>query len=139
MGIGLKGNSALLFGIKLEKTADKTTRALRRVNEQAAKEMAEVASEMAPELTGELSLDVSVVRQTETSRRSSYTVGHLNPPRYAVYMHEGVYNLGPYSREKQAKSRHRVGRKYIERAAHYIIHDWDLYGKARKAIRENHK
>lgn len=139
MGIGLKNDGALLFGIKLEKTAARTTRALRRVNEQAAKEMAEVASEMAPELTGELSLDVSIIREVDTRRRSSYTVGHINPPRYAVYMHEGTYNLGPYSREKQARGRHKVGRKYIERAAHHIIHDWDLYGKARRALRENHK
>ena len=59
------------------------------------------------------------VRSSKTS--ASYEVfvsggGRINI--YAPLMHEGVYNLGPKSRAKQARNPNRtIGRKYLDRAA----------------------
>lgn len=47
----------------------------------------------------------------EPDDTGNWTVGD-----YAGQMHEGVYNLGPLSLEKQQQNGHIVGRKFLERA-----------------------
>lgn len=65
-------------------------------------------------------LQASLERKIE--KKPKEIVGHVfipaNSPAspYALYMHEGVYNLGVNSLDKQSKVKVKVGRKYLERA-----------------------
>lgn len=125
------------FDIRLEKIAQRSTRQLRRVHQQGADKMAETASAMTPYKTGELEDSVAVVQTKEVGNRITRTVVVEAP--HAVYMHEGIYNLGPGSESKNQSSEHSVGRKFMERAAAWLIRDWKFYEKARAAIRPGMK
>lgn len=52
------------------------------------------------------------------------SVNGVNVSDYAIHMHEGVYNLGPGSRAKDAGTG-TVGRKYLERAVEDEVEDFE--------------
>lgn len=97
------------------------------------------AQEMAPYKEGTLEGSIGVIETKEEGNRITRTVGHVDQPHYAVYMHEGIYNLGPGSQAKNAAGEHMVGRKYIERAAQWLIREWGFYERAKAAIKEGKK
>lgn len=131
MGLKVKNESSV--GLGLLKYGDRTTRALRHVQEKGAKEIAQVADEMAPYKTGELVDSIEIFTEKE-GRRTSKIVRVQAP--HAAKMHESHYNLGPGSLEKQESSRFVVGRKYLERAAKYVLYEGGLLDRARQAMRK---
>lgn len=133
MGIRITRGAGL--DLRLEKTADRSTRALRRVHADGAKKLAETARAMAPVLKGDLEGSIEVQTTVEVGNRKTLTV-KTEGVAHAIYMHENIYNLGPRSLEKDATSAHRVGRKYMERAAAWLINDWGFYTKAREAVKK---
>lgn len=108
-------------GLTLEKYAERSTRQLRRVHQQAADRIAEVAAEMAPRLTGDLEDSIEVMNARGQGGRTIFSVSYSAP--YGIYMHEGVYNLGPLSAEKDAMGEFRVGRKFLERASDQVLYN----------------
>jgi len=132
MGVRIKNSGAL--GVQLLKTADKSTRALRRVQLQGAHEIAEIAGEMAPYKKGDLEDSFVVEKMMGMKNRTTYTVKSVGLP-YAVRMHESVYNLGPGSVEKSESGRFVVGRKFLTRAVDYVVHDLKFMERARRAVR----
>lgn len=134
MGVRIRRRNTI--GVKLEKHAQKTTRALRRVQADAANEVAQVASEMAPFKTGDLESSMEVVREVGARGRVAYVVRPSPAIPYATRMHEEVYNLGPGSVEKSETSRFPVGRKYLSRAIDYIVGEWGLMRRAKEAVRK---
>lgn len=135
--MGIRISKGADLDIWLEKVADRSTRQLRRVHQEGAEQLAEVAAEMAPYKIGELegSIGVEEVKQNgnRVDRRVSVKADH------AIYMHEGIYDLGPGSVAKQQSTSFRVGRKFMERAAQWLIRDWRFYEKARAAVRKGKK
>ncbi len=136
MGLKIKRGAGL--DLRLEKTAERSTRALRRVHTEGAKKMAETARQMAPVLSGDLEGSIRVEATVEVGNRKTLTV-KTEGVDYAIYAHENVYNLGPLSRIKNENSPHPVGRKFMERAASWLITDWEFYRKARDAVKEGKK
>ena len=134
--MGIKLVRGADFDIRLERIAEKSTRALRRVNKEGAEAFADTAKQMAPYKSGTLEEDIGVIETKEVGNTITRTIGHINPPKYAIYMHEGLYSLGRGSRAKQAASQFTVGRKYIERAAQWLIQDWHFYEKCKAALRK---
>lgn len=69
---------------------------------------------------GNLTNDVSfqVIPYKQSAAVAIYIPTNAPSSKYAIWTHEGDYNLGPNSRAKQAKSEAGivVGRKYITRA-----------------------
>lgn len=108
-------------GLTLEKYAERSTRQLRRVHQQAADRIAEVAAEMAPRLIGDLEDSIEVMNARGQGGRTIFSVSYSAP--YGIYMHEGVYNLGPLSAEKDAAGEFRVGRKFLERASDQVLYN----------------
>ena len=51
--------------------------------------------------------------------------------KYAGYMHEFFYNLGPKSEQKQSSQSEIVGRKYLERSVNENVPQLSMYIKAR--------
>ena len=123
--------------IRLEKIAERSTRELRRVHSNGAQRMAETATQMAPFKSGELEGSINVLETKEVGNRKTFTVEATAP--HAHYMHEGLYNLGPGSQAKDDVSPFPVGRKFMERAAAWLIRDWRFYDKARAAVRKGKK
>jgi len=136
MGAKIKRGAGL--DLRLEKTAEKSTRALRNVTRDGAYELAETARQMAPVLSGDLEGSIQVTETIESGNRKDFTVGTEGVP-YAIFMHEQIYELGPASQAKDNTSPHRVGRKYMERAVSWLIRDWGFYQKARAAVRKGNK
>ncbi|MDX5412909.1 MAG: HK97 gp10 family phage protein [Rhodobacterales bacterium] len=132
MGIRITRGADL--DIRLEKIAERSTRQLRRVHAEGSEKLAEVAAAMAPFKTGELEDSIMVIDTKERGNRIDRTVTVEAP--HAIYMHEGFYNLGPGSQAKNDSSEHAVGRKFMERAAAWLIRDWKFYEKARAAVRK---
>jgi len=132
MGIKIKSTEGV--GVGLLKYGAKTTRAQRRVQAQGAEEIAQVAQEMAPYKTGQLEESVSIGTELD-GRRVVKTVNFTGLP-YAFKMHESFYNLGPGSLQKSQTSRFMVGRKFLERAAHYVMYEGGLLQRAREAMRK---
>lgn len=122
MGIRIKNNGAQGLKIKFERIAEKSTRAAREGQRILAEETADIARQMAPELTGELERGIQIKRRRETPGASTLEVGVYNVD-HAVYMHEGVYELGPISEVKNATSPYKVGRKFLSRALGYVKRD----------------
>lgn len=135
MGIRITRGADL--DIWLEKVADRSTRQLRRVHKEGSELLAEVAAEMSPYKTGELEGSVEVEEMKQYGNRVDRRVTVEAP--HAIYMHEGIYDLGPGSLAKQETSRFRVGRKFMERATQWLIRDWRFYEKARAAVRKGKK
>lgn len=85
-----------------------------------AQKIEEEAVKRAPIDTGDLqrSITHSVEPGTFDSKVKGAVFIPANSPAsaYAMYMHEGIYNLGAASAAKQASSSVMVGRKYLERA-----------------------
>lgn len=135
MGIRITHGAGL--DIRLEKIAEKSSRELRRVHREGAYAMAETASEMAPFKTGELEGSIDVLETVETGNRKTFTVQAEAP--HAIYMEEGIYELGPGSKEKDARSQHRVGRKFMERSVQWLHMDWDFGRKLRNAVKRGKK
>jgi hypothetical protein len=131
--MGLKYRSTGGFGVSLIKYAERSTRQLRRVHRNTAERVAEVAAEMAPELTGDLADSMEIMNSRGEMGRVIYTVTYSAP--YGIYMHEGVYNLGPISAQKDADGEFRVGRKFMERAAAHVVHTEGFAKQAYKAVR----
>jgi len=136
MGIRITRGAGL--DIRLEKIAEKSTRQLRRVHRDGAYKMAEVARQMAPVLKGDLEGSIKVQETKESGNRKVFTVV-TQGVKYAVYMHENIYDLGPLSQAKNEAGRFTVGRKYIERSAQWLIRDWKFYEKAKNAVRTGKK
>tara|TARA_R110000851_G_scaffold59347_11_gene137424 strand:- start:13140 stop:13550 length:411 start_codon:yes stop_codon:yes gene_type:complete len=136
MGIRITRGAGL--DIRLEKIAQKTTRQLRRVHRDGAYKMAEVAQQMAPVLSGDLEMSIHVQETVESGQRKVFTVVADGTP-YAIYMHENVYELGTLSALKDQSGQFRVGRKFIDRSAQWLIRDWKFYEKARNAVKTGKK
>lgn len=136
--MGIKLTKGADFDFWLEKTGEDTSRAVRRIHADAADEMAQVASEMAPFKTGDLEGSIEVTEVKQYGNRVDRVVGTNGVP-YAVYMHEGFYELGPGSQAKQETSRFPVGRKFMDRAADYLINEWGLYRRLRDAVKRGLK
>lgn len=132
--MGIKISRGADLDIRLEKIAERSTRALRDVHRKGAHAMRDTAEEMVPFKTGELEGSVDVVETIETGNRKTFTV--VAEASHAIYMHDGVYDLGKGSLEKQKSSRFTVGRKYMERAVAWLIRDWGLMEKSRAAVKQ---
>ena len=65
-------------------------------------------------LTADIAMDV--VRNEKSLSAVLYIPSNAPSSQYAIRMHEGQYNLGENSREKQHKVNVIVGRKFITRA-----------------------
>ncbi len=136
--MGIRITRGAGFDIRLEKIAEKTTRQLRRVHRDGAYAMAETAKQMAPVLEGDLEGSIKVQETIEVGQRKTFTVITEGVP-YAVYMHENVYELGPLSRAKNEAGQHQVGRKFMDRAAVWLVREWGFMRKARAAVKEGKK
>lgn len=138
MGIRITRGAGL--DIRLEKIAERSTRQLRRVHADGAEKLRETAEAMAPYKTGNLEESIFIQSTKETGNRITRTIV-LDDARapYGIYMHEGIYDLGPGSEAKNNASEHTVGRKFMERAAVWLIREWKFYEKARAAIRAGMK
>lgn len=136
--MGIRITRGAGFDIRLEKIAEKTTRQLRRVHRDGAYAMAETARQMAPVLEGDLEGSIKVQETVEVGQRKTFTVVTEGVP-YAIYMHENVYDLGPLSRAKDEAGQHRVGRKFMDRAAVWLVREWGFMRKARAAVKEGKK
>lgn len=136
--MGIKITRGAGLDIRLDKIAAKTTRQLRRVHRDGAYAMAETARQMAPVLEGNLEGSIKVQETIEVGQRKTFTVVTEGVP-YAIYMHENIYDLGPRSTMKNESGEHRVGRKYMERAAVWLIREWGFMRKARAAVKEGKK
>ncbi len=134
MGMKIKNRGAM--GVGLAKYAQRSTRALRRVQAEAAEELANAASEMAPFKTGDLESSMEVLREKGGGGRVTYVIRPSPDIPYATRMHEEIYELGPGSIEKSESSRFPVGRKYLSRAVDYIVNDWGLMRRAKEAMRK---
>ena len=112
---------------------------------QAAEEIAQGAIKRAPVDTGNLEESIYAQRISATAHRvvvdpetSGTRHGKTHESDYAAQMHEGNYNLGEKSLQKQRGQRERVGRQYLRRAFDYTKRDLDKRIKARlKAIAES--
>lgn len=129
--------------IRLEKTAERSTRALRRVHEMGADKLKEAADAMAPHKSGKLDTRAIKVKTRKSGRRVVREVvldGRVAP--YGRYMNDGAdagfvdYELGPGSKAKPGLGPgYEVGRKFMQRAKIWIEREWDIYGKANDAVR----
>jgi hypothetical protein len=84
-----------------------------------AKDIAlEEAVKRAPIDEGNLQHSLQAKTEIEPGKVEAVVFIPANSPAadYALHMHEGVYNLGPVSQQKQASQGEMVGRKYLERA-----------------------
>jgi len=135
--MGIKIIKGADFDIQLVKIAERSTRQLRRVHRDGAHKMAEVAQDMAPYKKGELEDSISVEEVEGVFNRKEFHVTVDAP--HAVYMHEGVYSLGPGSEAKDGASPYKVGRKFMDRAADWLVQDWGLYKRLRSELRKAKK
>lgn len=125
MGVKVRGLERTVS--ELRQTGDYTTRASRRQIRIEAERIRQRAEENAPVLTGALesSLVAEAHRDDRNRLRMTVTFSARSADTgfdYGVYMHEGFYNLGPASLEKQASNPGRVvGRKFLERAYEDLI------------------
>ena len=133
MGIRVKNNSVQRARVSLKNAARRKTAALDRVHLEAANVLADTAKEMTPFKLGRLEGSIDVTKQNRGSGKTYVVGAHA---KHAIYMHEGVYDLGEGSVDKAARSRFPVGRKYLSRALDYLIDDWGLYRRAKAAIRK---
>ena len=126
MGIEIQGVSEV--NALLRRTADRTSkRQLVRLR-KGVEDVTRKAKEFAPVDDGYLEGAITAVatRLNTFNHRYEFMVGVdkalLGPGKsiygfdYDVEMHEGVYNLGPLSQQKQQVSGKRVGPKYLARA-----------------------
>ena len=104
---------------KLRNYRQRLTEAVKEGIEEGAQIIAEEAKDLVPVLTQNLedSIDWAVNKETE----DEYEVviffdGRRNGFNYGEWIHEGVYNLGKESLEKQARVGKVVGRKFLSRA-----------------------
>ena len=132
MGIRITRGAGL--DIRLEKKAAASTRQLRRIHRDGAYAMRDTAREMAPFKTGELEGSIDVLETREVGNRKTFTV--RAEARHAIYMHEGIYDLGPGSLAKDRSSQHKVGRKFMERAAVWLQREWRFGERARAAVKK---
>lgn len=137
MGLRVEGTRDL--AIKLERDAEKSSRALRRLQQQAAEQIEQTAKQMAPVDTG--NLESAVTRATDYNKvvREDYVFVDESQAPYAIYMHESVYELGPKSAQKQANYPFPVGRKFLDRAVEYVMQTMGYFEKARDAVERNLK
>lgn len=134
--MGIRVKRAGQIGLKLEKSADRSTRQLRRLHRQASLEVAETAQLMAPRKTGRLESGIFIEESYE-GRRKVFRIKVDPSIPYAVKMHESTYNLGPGSLAKQEGGIFRVGRKYIERAAQHVLKTGRYVERAREIVRNS--
>lgn len=133
MGIRIKNGGAQRLSVRLEKMAVASTRQLRRVHRDGAYLMQGVAQEMAPFKKGALEGSIEVVESRDGASRKVFEI-QTSGVRYAGYIHEGVYDLGPGSLAKQSGGRFKVGRKFLSRALDWLRRDWDIIGRSRRAV-----
>lgn len=112
-------------------------RIVRTINDQLeieAREIMRIAKEMAPREFGaiEEAIKIESARQRrqwivyvdEATRRKgppNTRKGRGTVGEYLAYVHDGTYQLGEESREKQRTTRFRVGPKFMERALQSAI------------------
>lgn len=98
-----------------------SSRALRRLQNEAAQEIAEVAREGAPVDTGNLEGAIYAQANYDEGSRVDYIIVDESAAPYAIYMHEGQYSLGPKSQAKDGSGRIAVGPKFLSRAVQYVM------------------
>lgn len=135
--MGIRITKGADLDVRLEKIADRSTRALRKVHRDSAYALKDTVEEMVPFKTGELEGSVDVVETRERGNWKDFTVEASSD--HAIYMHEGIYDLGPGSVEKQQNSKHRVGRKFMERGVQWLHQDWGFREKLVKAMKGSKK
>jgi hypothetical protein len=135
MGIKLSSNWKNVSA-RFENIADKTTRGASQIMEEHAHIAARRAADYAPSDEGNLADAIEVVNKRDgVNGRNTFYV-QIDPAHtgtrtrdgvgdYAMYMHEGVYDLGENSRLKDLSiggsgggigKGGRVGRKFLQRA-----------------------
>lgn len=128
MGLIVKNLKAIKARLSRSETKvmDGSLRALRAMGELVARE----ARLNAPVDTGELEEAITTIEERTRNSRGQFgqvtiRVGvdvsklKLEDHKgydYSIPMHEGTYDLGPLSLEKQTTQTNEVGRKYLERA-----------------------
>lgn len=131
---GIQGFDQLKeLSIRLERLGETVSHNSTRVMRDEANKVCKIAKQMAPIEDGYLESAIKVSESRGTNNRIVFKVwvdGATYAPQftkkngekpifvgdYLAFIHEAVYNLGPLSRQKQAGSPYRVGRKFLERA-----------------------
>lgn len=138
--MGLRMRRSGGASMTLEKKALRSSRALRRAQDQAADQAVTVAKQMTPVLSG--NLELSITREDRREGRRVVSVISARAMRkdfdYAAWAHESEYNLGPLSQQKQETGRFQVGRKYLTRALRYVLENGYLE-RARAAVKKGLK
>jgi hypothetical protein len=126
MGLKIKNSEALIQA--LHNVAQRASQGARDALERGAHKIAERAAEQAPRKYGNLEDAIVVEKFRDDRNRVAFKVGvdedhsagrsgQKRVGDYAEIRHETDYALGEESERKQAQTRHRVGSKYLERAA----------------------
>jgi hypothetical protein len=108
----------------LRNTGERVAANARKVMHRAADKIVERARLMAPVDKGNLE-DAIQKQVTYEGKRNRLaidivlldSVNGVDITDYGREMHEGIYNLGPLSEEKQSRTGVQVGREFITRAA----------------------
>lgn len=108
--------------------------ALERELDRIGTKAVERARLNAPILTGELR---SMIIHNVEWRGGDVVLEIYDLAPYAIYMHEGFYNLGPVSAVQPSQPEGGVGRKYLERVMQFHAKTWerDLADVVSKAMR----
>lgn len=123
MELKLEGFDSSLQSIltSLTKSAEKVKHATKDGVKAVCKKIQDEAVKRSPIDEGDL--QESITTDMDEGATADKVVGYVHVPAnspasdYAMVMHEGEYNLGPASAQKQAASDVTVGRKFLERAA----------------------
>lgn len=148
--MGMKITKGLDLGVRLRQSGERASKRARELMRRVGKKIEETARDYAPrDFHGptpgspparELERSIQMITPRDSTGRIQVmvTVGGsvggsvfrrggtaVNVDDYALEMHEGVYQLGPESRRKQAAQPGKeVGPKFLERA--YVEHTQDL-------------
>lgn len=141
MGLKVTGVNAL--NMSLMRATKNSSRALRRIQEDAAAKIQETAIDFAPVDMGDLESAIQRSTERDFKAKRDYVFVDTDAAPYAIYMHEGFgvngsYNLGPKSAAKDAGTG-RVGMKFFERAVDHVLNGLGYLEKARDAVRRQLK
>ena|SRR3990167_3728064 len=111
-GINVKVLGASLLEKKFLGISERSKTAIDKALDMVAGDLLARAADLSPILTGDLIMSGRVARP----RKKGAKVRVVSFARsYALFIHEGKYNLGPLSRRKPATEDGPVGRKFLER------------------------
>lgn len=108
--------------LRLRNIGDRVKENARKTMHRQADKIVDIAKQMAPVDEGNLEDSIRKRVGYEASSRLAIDIEistglNARLDVYATVMHEGRYNLGPKSVEKQGRVPYRVGRRFLVRAA----------------------